>query len=200
MKQLQDYMKTHSDDSGPLLPALPVLEPKAPIAGADDDDEIAWEEPPALPPPAPTELDNSDANADSESHHTPDSPSAIVAVAADADNEDADPDDNEIAQEVIPSEIVPISGDWPREVEGVALQTRSGRKGGTNNYNTRLGVQCPCCIFKSRSTALLQNELGPMAPVIFLGTWLTTMGHANHRDHKPSLSDMQAYKALHFPD
>ena len=25
MKQLQDYMKTHSDDLGPLLPALPVL-------------------------------------------------------------------------------------------------------------------------------------------------------------------------------
>ena len=210
MKQLQDDMKAR-DDGHDLRPPLPVLMPTQPIS-FNESDEIVCDGAPVLALPAPTgPTGTSDASPDPSPHHDPsDLPLADGAVVDDDDDADDngddghDDDDDEIAADPeparMPSAIVPNSGDWPDSVDGFALQIRSGRAGGTHNYNTRIGVVCPCCIFKSRSTALLRDELGPMAPVIFLGCWLQAMGDADHRNYKPSLSDMQAYKALHFPD
>jgi len=210
MKQLQDQMKqTDPDASEPLLPTLPVPAP-APmpsIDNADPDNEIAWEE-----PEEPGDVHDPSADSDSSFiQPPPESPLpspdhvAVAADSNDAHDENCLPDKSDsdsIAADVpaIPSEIVPPSDQWPAEVMGIPLKRMSGRQGGTNNWNPRLGVQCPCCIFKTRSTALLTSTLGEMAPVIYLGSWLQNMGEPDHRDQKPSMEAMLEYKALHFAD
>ena len=208
MKQLQDYMNKTAQ-SEPLLPALPVpdLAQPAAIAEADSSDEIAWDEPPAALPQADDHYDpdlgSSPSYAPSDGDVPPSVSDEAKSDAVDIITSQASPDsDDSIAAEVdiVPSVVVACSDQWPSEVGGISLRRISGRTGGTNNFNTRLGVDCPCCIMKSRSTILLIGELGEMAPVIYLGAWLQAMGSPNHRDHKPSMADMLAFKSLHFPD
>ena len=49
---------------------------------------------------------------------------------------------------------------------------------------------------------LLTDKLGDHAALYFLGAWLQVAAgksEAEHRTFKPSLADMQAYKASHDP-
>ena len=207
MKQLQDDMKNKAgSDYDLLLPDLPVPDIQPAITGAASDIEIAWEDPPPLPMP---ESDDPDADAISDGPIPPStggySPSdgGAGSVEADADGDhisrDSDAGSIAAAAEDMPSVAVPCSDEWPSEIGGFTLKRISGRQGGANNFNSRLGVHCPCCIMKSRSTILLKDKLGEMAPVIYLAVWLQSMGEPNHRYHKPSIEDMLAYKSLHFP-
>ncbi len=88
-------------------------------------------------------------------------------------------------------------------LEGVELKRFKGRHGGKHGFAARLGVACPCCHLRSRSVALLTAELGPKAPLCFLGAWLEQFGKLDpvvHKDWTPSLDDMKSYKARKLAD
>lgn len=101
-----------------------------------------------------------------------------------------------------------IAGDEPMAVaalpdmlEGVKLHEIAGRYDGQYSYFGRLSVHCnnpdhgrKCR--KSRSKMLLVRELGPKAPLCFLGAWLqaSNCSEAEHRKYEPSMAEMRAYR------
>ena len=101
--------------------------------------------------------------------------------------------------------ILVDAGEWPLELEGATLLKIAGRDEAGARYHGRLKVVCPVhgpgC-HRSRSVKLCQGELGHSAALCYLGSWLQkalTMDEAEHFAFKPSMPDMQAYKASHYP-
>ena len=101
--------------------------------------------------------------------------------------------------------ILVDAGEWPLELEGATLLKIAGRDEAGARYHGRLKVVCPVhgpgC-HRSRSVKLCQGELGHSAALYYLGSWLQkalTMDEAEHFAFKPSMPDMQAYKASHYP-
>ena len=97
------------------------------------------------------------------------------------------------------------AGEWPAELEGVPLLKLAGRDEAGARYHGRLKVVCPVhgprC-HRSRSVKLCQAELGDRAALYCLGAWLQkaiTMDEAEHFAFKPSMPDMQTYKASQDP-
>lgn len=176
----------------------PVSAPVAPRPPIADDDEIAWDEPMPEPTAArPAPIDDPIVVGDVLE------PSAEVAVVLHGNDDDSD----SVAAEVPPAPgavvPVPLEGDWPSTLEGVELKRFKGRHGGKHGFAARLGVACPCCRLRSRSVALLTAELGPKAPLCFLGAWLEQFGELApvvHKDWTPSLDDMKSYKARKLAD
>ena len=179
MKCLQADIKRaagHDDD----MPPMRVLLPPGPAPVAPIYNEIAIDEPLDDQPAAVEPADVEPAAVDDE-------PSTVEPIA----------DESEIAADDEPAAVerIPHTDEWPDTLEGVSLRQIPGQRGGNNNFAARLGVQCPCCIMKSRSTALMVSSLGRNAALYFLGAWLERAGSPNHRNWIPTLADMQSYRA-----
>jgi len=89
---------------------------------------------------------------------------------------------------------------WPTHLCGQALSIVRGRSDETWHYHGRLSVRCSNAAHvgctKSRSIELCTAELGPQAPLLFLGAWLAKshdMPVAAHKAFKPTMADMKAF-------
>ena len=195
MKQLRNEINLAVDsDDLDIAIELPLPPPPIPSRRPKPiDDDIADESPcdipvpiaapPGLPPPPP-------------------SPPPIIAPEA------AGAPEPEAAEAPVAA-AAPIDVDagdgWPDEVEGVQLIKMAGRDERGHRHHGRLKVVCPVhgsSCSKSRSVKMLTDELGNRAALYFLGDWLQAAFDKDEEDHcsfKPSLADMQAYKASHDP-
>lgn len=211
MKDLQQEINQHAGanefDMGPQLPpSLPIAPIRPPpldaavleeIAAGDDDilvpfpisaDAVA-DEPvlPSSPEYAPTEGDAPES--DPSEGDAPPQAAAMSESGSEGDSIAASDHGGEV--------IVPVPSEWPSHIDGFELKLLTGRAGSHHNRSTRLGVHCYCCdLFKTRSTALQTDTLGPKAALWFLGAWLDRVG-PGHRDFKPTLADCQAYARRH---
>ena len=194
MKQLRAAIdRPPDDDSDFAIEDVPDLQPRAiPKAVPIADDGFAIEDlddipghvepivvPVHLPPAAPPEVPEV-APGSALPLAAPASPVPLAAILVDA-------------------------GEWPAELEGATLLKIAGRDEAGARYHGRLKVVCPVhgpgC-HRSRSVKLCQGALGHSASLYYLGAWLQkalTMDEAEHFAFKPSMSDMQAYKASNDP-
>ena len=195
-KSMADLIKElkGTSEADAILPPMPA--PPEPSALALLDCDVAWDlaDVPPVPVPVPP-----DAGLE---------PIAIAAEAAELEPGlepigDHD-DDAVIADELPEGETAPRrhTRDWPTELHGHELLRIVGRRGGSHAFAARLGIKCPCCYQRSRSTELLTAELGAEAVLCYLGAWiqaLGTMPAAEHRVWQPTMEQMQAYRSAHFP-
>lgn len=92
----------------------------------------------------------------------------------------------------------------PEFILGAQVSYVPGRQTDSHTYADRLSVRCPNLAHhrcsKSRSIALLQDQLGPRSAEGFLGAWLAkahTMEQAAHRKYMPTLQEMRQFLAEH---
>ena len=97
----------------------------------------------------------------------------------------------------------------PRGVLGAEIKYVRRRVLGTWTFASRILVRCcnpehaALGCEKSRSTRLMTDRFGEMAPVIFLGAWLSqafTMSAEKHCKYKPTTADMCKFAATFEPD
>jgi hypothetical protein len=194
MKQLRNIIVGDDNSEAPVagpMVAVPLPEAPSPI-----DDDIALDEPIEVPvAPVPIDLPDEPVVV-----HEPsplpgepiELPAAPVELAADPAE---DPDVAPVAHESV---LLRDGLDaWPDWLEGVKVLKISGRQG-DHSYNTRLAVQCPCCLTKrSRSTELQRAELGDKAVLAFLGCWLKarhTNTPAEHKAFRPQIAQLREYR------
>ena len=191
MADLRKELNAEADlDKQFPVPVLPVPTP----AALDDDCEIAWDLGDIIPPAAGPELEQ---------------PLADDYVAPPPGPPAGEPELN--SEEVVAGDpaddgpghsILRHARDWPSHLDGYELKKIAGRQGSVR-FSTRLGIQCPCCMLKTRSTTLHRAELGDDAALYFLGSWIEKFGEldpAAHRVWTPTLEQMRSYKACKFPD
>lgn len=156
--------------------------------------------PRALPAPAPAPQPIADA----------DGASSSGGSVAGGDDEDlkSEADVAGAGQSAAPEAPAPpmaplaLAGDveHPPFILGARVSVVRARASTTHTYHERLTVKCtnpahPRCS-RSRSCALLRDQLGPRCAEAFLGAWLQKapgMSGHEHTRHAPSLDEMRAY-------
>ena len=108
------------------------------------------------------------------------------------------------ADEDIAGEAAEPLGGLPLTLMGQNLTVIKGRKDVKWSYENRLQLKCPrhdnCQI--SRSVALERLRFGDKAPLVFLGTWLSSawmMTPEVHKKFKPSIAQQTEWLKDH-PD
>lgn len=116
-----------------------------------------------------------------------------------------DPADDIVGDEEGAPLPLPLAGEFPEQVLGQRLLHVQGRAGGGWKYNNRLNVKCSNLAHqhcsKSRSVALETEVYGYMAPVFYLGAWLSRcdLSEADHRKFKPSETDIRNFASEYQP-
>ena len=154
------------------------VEEPPPPAHADSDGSIAGDDTPDKPP---TAADSSASSSSTRSSST----SSCSTSRSSAES-----------SSVICDSCKPPDG-FPLQLLGQKLHRIKGRGDEKWNYSNRLRIKCPAhekCR-KSRSVALDVPEFGAVAPVIFLGSWLSArhMPAEEHRKHRPSKKQMREF-------
>lgn len=180
----------------------------------DCDDEVPVFSVPAVPLPAPAVVEEGIVMMSSgdEEEPVPRPPSSPVLPPGAPEPRPAEASeplplqgDGIIADDPgAPEVVVPLAGDWPSRLEGMPLRKIAGRKGSDSKhtYAGRLSIKCPnpdhvnCS--KSRSVQLCVEQLGPQAPLVFLGAWAERFdlpADQHGAKFNPTLAEMRDYKA-----
>lgn len=97
-----------------------------------------------------------------------------------------------------------VADGMPEKIMGMKVSIVKGRISQSHSYADRLTVQCSnphhARCSKSRSVALLRDELGVRCAEAFLACWLAkadSMERGGHAKYAPSLGEQRAYLAAH---
>lgn len=172
----------------------------------------ALQDRPAQPPQlqARPADDNDDSSVVGGASQDERAPAPIVALAPDSGGEGSvvgAASDTEGAAAMVPAGAV-VAGAAPAGVPdfilGVKVSFVGGRHTATHTYANRLSVRCSNPTHhgcqKSRSIALLRDQLGPRSAESFLGAWLAkadSMEKEQHAKYTPRRQDMERYLVEH---